>query len=107
MSTRVFLEYAEIFSWASEGACDPRERGFCRGLGDQIAILADGTVTPCCIDSEGEIALGNIFIQTFDEILSGDRAVNIKSGFQKRELREDLCRRCGYARRFSKKEDLK
>ena len=103
MSERVFLEYAEIFSWACEEDGEISEHGYCRGLGDQIAILADGTVTPCCIDSEGKIALGNIFRQSLDEILSGERAVNIKEGFAVRELREELCQKCGYAKRFSKK----
>ena len=105
MEPCVFLEYAEIFSWAIEADCDVRTRGYCRGLGDQIAILADGTVTPCCIDSDGVIALGNIFTQSIDEIIGGERAMNIKEGFEASELREELCRRCGYARRFSKKED--
>lgn len=106
LSKHIFLEYAEIFDWAVDGKGEISSHGYCRGLGDQIAVLADGTVTPCCIDSEGEIALGNIFEKSIDEIIGGNRAVNIKEGFERRELREELCRRCGYARRFSGKEEL-
>ena len=37
---------------------------------EQIAILVDGTVVPCCLDNNGDIPLGNIFEQTIEEILS-------------------------------------
>ena len=37
-----------------------------------------------------------------DEILSSPRAVAIYDGFTRRRAVEELCRKCGYARRFSK-----
>ena len=76
------------------------EKVFCHGLSDQFAILCDGTVTPCCLDAEGDIALGNIFESDIRTILTSDRAIAIKQGFSKKTAVEDLCRRCGYARRF-------
>ena len=61
----LFLEKAERFDWpdlqAPESGAD-----FCHGLTRQLAVLWDGTVTPCCLDSEGNIALGNLFEQTLD-----------------------------------------
>ena len=97
---RTFLECAEIFTWPIESEAEPMEAGRCYGLVRQIGILADGTVVPCCLDHEGDLALGNIFRQEMEEILDSPRAKAIYEGFSKKEAAEPLCRRCGYARRF-------
>lgn len=99
----IFLEYAGIFTWPSESEAEEREEGFCHGLTDQIAILADGTVVPCCLDSEGIIDLGNIFTEELDTILSSERAVRMRSCFEQGKMAEELCKKCTYARRFKSK----
>ena len=65
-----------------------------------VAILADGSVVPCCLDSDGDITLGNIFKEELSDILNGDRAAAIKRGFECRKFVEPLCQKCTYARRF-------
>ena len=100
LAPKVYLEPGEKFDWPDLSA--PEEEGpyFCYGLRDQIGILWDGTVVPCCLDHEGDIPLGNILTQTMEEILESDRAKAIYDGFSKKEAAEPLCRRCGYAHRF-------
>ena len=75
---------------------------FCHGLRRQLAVLCDGTVVPCCLDGEGELALGNLFRQELEDILRGERAAAIQAGFDARRPVEALCRRCGYAERFTR-----
>ena len=65
-------------------------------------ILANGTVIPCCLDGEGIINLGNINNDSFSNIIEGERATNIVDGFSKRVAVEELCRKCGYRKRFGK-----
>ena len=79
-----------------------QERGtqFCYGLRDQLGVLADGTAVPCCLDHEGDIALGNLFTQPLSEILQSERACALREGFSRRCPSEELCRRCGFAARF-------
>ena len=101
LSPNLFLERAERFAWPDLGAPETGAN-FCHGLTRQLAVLCDGTVTPCCLDSEGTIALGNLFTQTLPEILRSPRAAAMAAGFAARRPSEDLCRRCGYARRFLK-----
>jgi MoaA/NifB/PqqE/SkfB family radical SAM enzyme len=87
------------FDWPD--AAGPERAGrFCRGLRDHIGVLCDGTVVPCCLDSEGTVALGNLFEQELEEILASPRALAIYEGFTRREAVEALCRHCGYAERF-------
>ena len=97
---RVYLEHGDKFDWPDLTAPDRCEGVFCHGLRDQIGVLCDGTVVPCCLDHEGDIALGNLFGQSMEEILESPRAKAIYEGFSQRKATEELCRKCGYARRF-------
>ena len=97
---RVFLEYGDRFAWPDQGAEDMGNQVFCYGLKDHFGILCDGTVVPCCLDSDGVIALGNVFTQSLSQILESPRAKAMQEGFSCRKATEDLCRRCGYARKF-------
>lgn len=98
---RVYLEHGDKFDWPDLNAADGGENVFCYGLRDQLGVLCDGSVVPCCLDHEGDITLGNLFRQELGEILATPRARAIYEGFSNRRAPEPLCRRCGYARRFS------
>lgn len=97
---RIYLESGDKFDWPDLSAPDQGDRVFCYGLRDQLGVLCDGTVVPCCLDHEGDIDLGNLFTQELSEILETDRAKAIYNGFSDRTAMEELCRKCGYARRF-------
>lgn len=97
---RTYLEYGDKFDWPDLSIPEGDAPQFCYGLRDQLGILCDGTVVPCCLDHEGDIALGNLFTQDLEEILQSSRAQAIYNGFTNKEAIEPLCRRCGYARRF-------
>jgi len=97
---RMYLEYGEKFDWPDLTARDYGEEVFCYGLNDQLGVLCDGSVVPCCLDHEGEITLGNLHRQSMEEILSSPRAMAIREGFSRKKATEELCRKCGYARRF-------
>ncbi len=97
---KLHLEYGDRFEWPDRSAEDRGSGVFCYGLKDHFAILCDGSVVPCCLDREGAITLGNIFETPVEEILESPRAKAMREGFQRRCATEELCRRCGYARRF-------
>ncbi len=106
LSHKIFLEWGERFDWPDLAApeSDKEADMFCYGLRDQIGVLCDGTVVPCCLDADGVLALGNLFESTLEEILATPRAKGIYDGFTRRRAAETLCRKCGYAKRFSRKE---
>lgn len=97
---RVFIERGRKFTWPDMALPNTDGDSFCYGLRDHLGILADGTVVPCCLDAEGNIALGNLFSQDLDEILSSPRAQALYAGFTAHRAEEALCRRCGYARQM-------
>ena len=99
LGERLYLELAERFDWPDLAA---QETGaaFCQALRSQVAVLVDGTVVPCCLDHEGDIPLGNIFLEELPAILQSPRAKALYDGFSRRQPSEALCRRCGFAKRF-------
>lgn len=106
LKENLYIEYDKIFEWPDSGrdeyACN---ESFCYALRNQIGVLVDGSVVPCCLDHAGEINLGNLFEKELDEILSSPRARAIYDGFTRHAAVEPLCRRCGYAavtKRFRK-----
>ena len=94
---RVYLEHGDKFDWPDLTAPDGGERCFCYGLRDQIGVLCDGTVVPCCLDHEGDIRLGNLLEQELEAILASSKARGIYDGFSQGRALDPLCRRCGYA----------
>lgn len=97
---RVYLEHGDKFDWPDLTAPIQSDRVFCYGLRDHIGVLCDGSVVPCCLDHEGDIALGNLFTEELGEILETPRTKAIYDGFSTGKAPEELCRRCGYATRF-------
>ena len=78
----IYLEFGEKFQWPDLSAPEEEGRRFCYGLRDQVGVLWDGTVVPCCLDHEGDVPLGNLYETSLEE------------------AREALCRRCAFTRRF-------
>lgn len=101
LADHIFLEWGEHFTWPQQaGAADAPH--FCHALRNQIGILSDGTVVPCCLDAEGSIPLGNLFADSLDTVLSSPRAKALYDGFSSHQAVESLCHHCGYASRFQR-----
>ncbi len=97
---KLHLEYGDRFVWPDMEGEDNGGAVSCYGLSDHFGILSDGRIIPCCLDREGEITLGNAFIDDINTVLSSERANKIREGFKKKCAVEKLCQRCGYATRF-------
>ena len=105
-SKTLFLEWGEEFEWPDESAPEAPvdTRLFCHGLRDQVGILCDGTVVPCCLDADGCLALGNLFETPFRDIVKTPLARNIYNGFSGYRARERFCRKCGYAKKYTERK---
>ena len=102
----IYLETDSTFEWPdAERTPYEQSEAFCHALRNQIGVLVDGTVVPCCLDSQGAIDLGNLHHQSLDEILNSPRAKNLYDSFSRHKTSEPLCQTCGYAlinKRFRK-----
>ena len=102
LAPNLYVNFDREFTWPSLEAPVRSDTGFCQGLRDQVAVLVDGTVVPCCLDGEGAVSLGNLFTQDLDTIVGGPRAGALYQGFSENRCVEELCRRCGFRERFNR-----
>ncbi len=101
ITNKIYISFANTFEWPIN--TENKERNcvkFCYGLRSHFGILCDGTVVACCLDSEGKLALGNIFESKIADILNTPRAQNIYKGFTDRNTTEEFCKTCTYANKF-------
>ena len=96
LSKGVYLSKFHRFVWPDINNSYYCEKGRCYGLIHHIGILSDGSIVPCCLDSNGTILLGNIFNETLDDILSSDRVKNMIDGFRNNYKCEEFCRHCKF-----------
>lgn len=100
ISSTIYVDKDNEFAWPEVTAT--KSCGYCPALKTQIAILCDGTVVPCCLDSNGVIELGNIYKDSLDTIQNSDRYQKLKQSFRDRKPSEDLCQSCTFKHRNTK-----
>jgi radical SAM protein with 4Fe4S-binding SPASM domain len=100
LDRHIKLHFDTQFEWPSLNSVSSVSDGFCYGLKNQLAILTEGTVVPCCLDKEAVINLGSAFETHLSEILNSPRAKSILEGFSKNKAIEPLCQKCQYKNRF-------
>ncbi len=89
----LYINKHNLFTWPNDSK-KINNKGSCYGLKDHIGILSDGTVVPCCLDSNGCIELGNIYKETLNDILNKSKTKQIIIGFKNNKLIENLCQKC-------------
>lgn len=90
----IYVDKDNEFEWPS--ITNKKSCGYCHALKTQIAILVDGTIVPCCLDSNGIIDLGNIYQESIEEIQNKERYQKLKKSFQDRKPSEELCKSCTF-----------
>ncbi len=95
-----FLNIQKTFKWPNLNAQNPLNQEskipYCYGLIKQVAILSNGVVVPCCMDTQAHINLGDLNHMPLKDILNSQKAMAIKTHFLKGEALELLCKNCSY-----------
>jgi radical SAM protein with 4Fe4S-binding SPASM domain len=97
-----YIQYDWSFQWPDTNTENNSNNGYCHALSTHIGILSNGTVVPCCLDNQGNIALGNIKRDKLIDILTSKRALKMKKGFCERKLVEEMCKKCTYINRLER-----
>ena len=106
LKNNIFINQDVEFKWPGINKEIIIEKGRCLALKDQIAILVDGTVVPCCLDNNGDIPLGNILKERMEEILQKPKSITIKKNFEKSIITCELCKTCGFLKRLENKRKV-
>ena len=100
IDSNLYVDKDNEFKWPSLSSSEESE-GFCFSLKTQVAILVDGTVVPCCLDSNGDVFLGNIYKESFKSIIEGYKFTKLKKSFEDRKPSSELCRKCSFKNKFN------
>jgi len=103
LKENIFINQDIEFEWPNLDNEVIIEKGRCLALKEQVAILVDGTVVPCCLDNNGDIPLGNILEETMEDILNKPKSVAIKKNFANGNITCNLCKTCGFLERLENK----
>jgi len=103
LKENIFINQDTEFTWPDINKEVIIEKGRCLALKEQIAILVDGTVVPCCLDNNGDIPLGNILEEKLEDILEKPKSLEIKKNFENSVITCELCKRCGFLKRLENK----
>ncbi len=98
LTENVYISLASKFKWPKIN--DNVSHGFCYGGKSHVAILSNGTVSICCLDSDGESNLGNIFTTTFEKIINSPKYLSTINYFKNNKCYLDICKSCSYKNRF-------
>lgn len=103
LKKNLFINQDIEFTWPDINKESIIEKGRCLALKEQIAILVDGTVVPCCLDNNGDIPLGNILEEAMEDILNKPKSIEIKKNFENSIITCKLCKTCGFLKRLENK----
>ena len=92
----VYFSTHKLFVWPSLNNNIYNEVGTCYGLRNQLGILVNGDIVPCCLDGEGIIKLGNIYNDNLNDIINSERYQKILNGFKNNKKCEELCKHCNF-----------
>ena len=99
----MFINQDIEFTWPDINQKKIVEKGRCLAIKEQLAILVDGTVVPCCLDNNGDIPLGNILEETMEDILKNSLTIDIKKNFENSIITCELCKTCGFLKNLENK----
>lgn len=91
---QIYVDKNNEFVWPTIN--NHKSCGYCHALSTHIAILVDGTVIPCCLDSNGIINLGNIYKDDLKNIINSNRYQKLLKSFRDRKPSEELCKSCTF-----------
>lgn len=100
LAEHLYLQFDEVFEWPTLLNPYVSDSGKCYGLKEMLAILVNGDVVPCCLDSKGEAVYGNLFKTPLKTILESEEMQNRLELRKKGRMNDALCQHCSFKKRF-------
>ncbi len=97
------LDFDKEFTWPSLDLPFVGDIGSCYGGIKMMGIFVDGQVTPCCLDNDGDLSLGNVFEISFKDLINQSKYLDFVSGLVSNRLIEPLCQHCSYHLKHKKR----
>ena len=98
------MSIADEFAWPNLNMDDNKVRSSCLGGKSQMGILLNGDVVICCLDYLGNTSIGNIYNNSFRDLLCSSEYKNVLKGWNDISPYFELCKKCTYRNRFRKEK---
>lgn len=95
-----YIHFDNLFVWPNISN-NNNISGNCKGVKNMLCIVSNGDITPCCLDQDCNINIGNIYNDSIDNILNNNRYNNMINNFNNNKIIEQLCKQCTYRNRFN------
>ena len=99
----LILDTDQAFDWPDIDHPKVTDTGTCYGGLKMLAVLGEGTVTPCCLDHNAHLSLGNLHETPLSQLLESPRYRTFRSNLENGRFTEDLCQRCTYHLKHKKR----
>lgn len=96
LANNLYYSQAKTFNWPSLTKPLFQKVANCLGPKLMLCVLSNGVITPCCLDQDGIINLGNIKDISLAEVINKQRYQDIIEGFEDNKAVEDLCQHCDF-----------
>lgn len=91
----VFIETFPFLTWGNyKQQVWQANFGRCNAIKEQLVILSNGDVIPCCYDIDSEMFIGNTREQELSEILENDKSKELQNEFSSGIIRQKRCQKC-------------
>lgn len=91
----LFIEIFPFLSWGNyEQNVWQSVFGKCDAIKEQLVVLSNGDVVPCCYDIDSNMLIGNVKSQKLSEILTGKRAKQLENEFSSIFVKQKRCKSC-------------
>jgi len=91
----VFIDVFPFLNWGNyRQDVWPSFFGRCDAINEQLVILSNGDVVPCCYDVDSEMKLGNVSRQKLSEILVNKTTKEFTKEFSSMFVKQRRCRKC-------------
>ena len=92
----IYLDKDNQFTWPNNNSYNENTFGSCLATRTHIAILVNGDVVPCCLDSNANLKLGNIFDTNLETILTSPFFKKLHNAFKNQTLIMNICKNCEF-----------
>ena len=100
INNNTYIYFEDFFKWPDINDKELSNIGTCHGAIDMIAINSNSDVTICCLDPKAYNKIGNLKINTLDEVLNSDKYQNYINEFKNKIISSEICKKCTYRLRF-------
>lgn len=106
LSKNFFLRFHNAFTWLTlqkdsnntniTNIYKKSNKPYCFGAIKQLAVLANGIVVPCCIDTHAKMPLGDFNTQNFTDIIHSNKMKDMQNSLKTYSNLPILCRNCNF-----------